>query len=275
MAERSPIFSTKIDNQKIGYFGGWEAFDLLGNKRCNYNPGTGNLLELGSGRTIGHVSLAGYFVGSSWIADELFPQPGAKDAPTTSLDKPSTADSTCLMPSPDKVMTVEFTALVTSSHKPVRTDSIVSATPLDEANAATSTAQNASFHEPISAGPAALFKAFSQESIAVEPAAPLTTSLEDTAAADSVVPATSPDKAAAAVLTETPQSLDVEQQVLEMIRMTLAMKSVEPERQTVKDLAMRRREHLAGLRRRRPRAGTVKMADFRGHRQDRPNGLRS
>ena len=40
MAERSPIFSAKIDNQKIGYIGGTEAFDLLGNKRCNYNPST-------------------------------------------------------------------------------------------------------------------------------------------------------------------------------------------------------------------------------------------
>jgi hypothetical protein len=51
MAEPSPIFSAKIDNQKIGYIGGTEAFDLLGNKRCNYNPSTGNLLELDSGRT--------------------------------------------------------------------------------------------------------------------------------------------------------------------------------------------------------------------------------
>jgi hypothetical protein len=284
MAERSPIFSTKIDNQKIGYIGGREAFDLLGNKRCNYNPSTGNLLELGSGRTIGHVSLAGYFVGSSWIAGELFPQLGAKNAPTTSPDKPSTADSTCLVSSPDTTMTVEFTALVTSPDKPLTTDPIASATSLDETKVVASTAQNSCSHEPSSAGPAAPFKAFSQESIAVEPAAPLTTSLEDTAAADSivpatssgsVVPATSSDKAAVALPTETPQSIDVEQQVLEMIRMTLAMKSIQPERQTVKELAMRMREHLAGLRRQRPRAGTVKMADFRGLRQNRPNGLRS
>ena len=91
MAERSPIFSAKIDNQKIGYIEGAEAFDLLGDKRCTYNPSTGNLLELDSGRTIGHVSLAGYFVGSSWLADELFPQPAAKDSPTTLPDKPGSA----------------------------------------------------------------------------------------------------------------------------------------------------------------------------------------
>jgi hypothetical protein len=59
MAERSPIFSAKNDNQRIGYIENTEAFDLLGNKRCNYNPNTGNLLELGNGKTIGHVSLAG------------------------------------------------------------------------------------------------------------------------------------------------------------------------------------------------------------------------
>jgi hypothetical protein len=275
MAELNPIFSTKIDNQKIGYIGGLEAFDLLGNKRCNYNPSTGNLLELGSGRTIGHVSLAGYFVGSSWIADELFPQPCAKTAATTSPDKPSAADSTCLVPSPDNAITVEFTALVTSPDKPVTTDPIASATSFDEANTAASTAPNASSHEPIAARPAAPFKAFSQKSSAVQPAAPLTTSLEETAAVDSIAPATSPGKAAAALPTENPQSIDVEQQVLEMIRMTVAIKSVQPERQTVKDLAMRMREHLAGLRRQHPRAGTVKMADFRGQRQNRANNLRS
>ena len=74
MAEGRPILSGKSDHQKIGYIEGTDAFDSLGNKRCKYNPSTGNLLELDSGRTIGHVSLAGYFVGSSWIAEELFPQ---------------------------------------------------------------------------------------------------------------------------------------------------------------------------------------------------------
>ena len=73
MAEGSLILIGKIDHQKIGYIEGTEAFDSFGNKRCKYNPSTGNLLELDTGRTIGHVSLAGYFVGSSWIAEELFP----------------------------------------------------------------------------------------------------------------------------------------------------------------------------------------------------------
>ena len=87
MAECRPILSGKIDHQKIGYIEGTAAHDLLGNKRCKYNLSTGNLLELDSGRTIGHVSLSGYFVGSSWIAEELFPlaqNSGVTTSPSTS-----------------------------------------------------------------------------------------------------------------------------------------------------------------------------------------------
>ena len=306
MAECRPILSGKIDHQKIGYIEGAAAFDSLGNKRCKYNPSTGNLLDLDSGRTIGHVSLAGYFVGSSWIAEELFPQTIAQNSPTTSPDQPGAADSTGLVISPDKAMTVqsialvispdaavtadlvpsvtssdkvvpdEFTALVTSPDMPVATGPVALATSIGEANAADSAASNLSFHEPTAAGPAASFKAFSQESTPVEPVAPLTTSPEDTAAANSIVSATSPDEsAAAAPPPETLLSINMEQQLGEMIRMTLAMKSVEPRRQTVKDVAMRMREHLVSLRRQRPRPGVVKMADFHGQRQSRLNDLRS
>jgi hypothetical protein len=88
MAENRPILSSKNDQQKIGYIEGADAFDSLGNKRCKYNPSTGNLVEPDGGRTVGHVSLAGYFVGSSWIAEELFPQPIAENSATTSPDKP-------------------------------------------------------------------------------------------------------------------------------------------------------------------------------------------
>jgi hypothetical protein len=278
MAEHSPIFSAKIDRKKIGYIKDGEAFDLLGCKRCNYNPNTGNLVELDSGRTVGHVSLAGYFVGSSWIADELFPQFVAKNSPTTSPDKPSTADPTGLVTtSPDKVVTVECIAVVISPHEAVTTDAIASATSLDEAvttdpiasatsfdeaNAADSTAPITPFDEPTAAAPAASFKAFSQESTAVEPAASSTTSLEDTAAPDYAVCGTSPADPAPAEQAENLLSIDIEGQINEMMRMTLAMKSVKPKSQTVKDVAMRMREHLAGLRRHRPRAGMVKMADL-------------
>jgi hypothetical protein len=72
MAERNPIFKAKTDNQIIAYIEDTEVFDLMGNKRCNYNPITGNLFELNGRRIIGHVSLTGYFIGLSSMADELF-----------------------------------------------------------------------------------------------------------------------------------------------------------------------------------------------------------
>ena len=68
MTERNPIFKAKTDNQIIAYIEDTEVFDLMGNKRCNYNP----ITELSGRRIIGHVSLTGYFIGLSSIADELF-----------------------------------------------------------------------------------------------------------------------------------------------------------------------------------------------------------
>ena len=71
MGERSPIFGK--DSTQIGYVEGGEAFDLSGRKRCNYSKETGNLFD-DSRRTVGHVSLAGKFVGVFSIADKLFPK---------------------------------------------------------------------------------------------------------------------------------------------------------------------------------------------------------
>lgn len=122
MAERSPIFSGKIDNQKIGYVEHSAAFDLLGNKRCNYSPNTGNLLDLESGKVIGHVSLAGYFVGASWIADELFPQPhdDTNTALTTSPDEPAAADPIETPLSSDAELALEMVR-ITLAMKPINT----------------------------------------------------------------------------------------------------------------------------------------------------------
>ena len=75
MVERSPIFSAKQNNQRIGYIEGDAAFDLLGRRRANYSAKSGNLRALNSGRIVGYVSLQGKFVGASWLADELFPNP--------------------------------------------------------------------------------------------------------------------------------------------------------------------------------------------------------
>ena len=71
MGERNPIFGK--GRTQIGYVEGGEAFDLSGRKRCNYSKETGNLFD-DSRKTVGHVSLAGKFVGVSSIADKLFPK---------------------------------------------------------------------------------------------------------------------------------------------------------------------------------------------------------
>jgi hypothetical protein len=273
MIERSPIHYAKIDNQRIGYIEGMEAFDLWGNKRCNYNPSTGNLLELDSGRTIGHVSLKGYFVGSSWVADELFRRPVAVDSPTTSSDQPGTTDSNGSVAPTDMVSTVECISLVISPDEPVTADPTGSVTSPDEA-ATVEPASVISPDEPVTADPAMLATTLNEmnasgsavpteEPTAPGPAASLTTPLGDTPAADYYsVRATSIAEPAAAKQAETRLSIDVERQINEMMRMTLAMKSLEPKSQTVKDVAMRMREHLAGLRRPRPRTGMVKKVDL-------------
>jgi hypothetical protein len=74
MADHKPIFRTKGGRAQIGYIEKDEAFDLSGRRRCNYNGVTGNLHDLKTDKIVGHVSLAGNFVGASWLADELFGQ---------------------------------------------------------------------------------------------------------------------------------------------------------------------------------------------------------
>jgi hypothetical protein len=102
MAERRPIFVNKGSLPQIGYIEDNEAFDLSGRRRCSYNAESGNLCDFDTGKIVGHVSLAGFFVGASWIADELFGQhapvkddlPAAAEMPTASLSEernPATA----------------------------------------------------------------------------------------------------------------------------------------------------------------------------------------
>jgi hypothetical protein len=79
MAKRSPIFSIKGDRPQIGYVENDGAFDPSGRRRCNYSAATGNLFDLNSGKIVGYVSLEGYVVGASWIADELFTLPARRE----------------------------------------------------------------------------------------------------------------------------------------------------------------------------------------------------
>ena len=97
MAERRPIFVNKGSLPQIGYIEDNEAFDLSGKRRCSYNAESGNLCDFDTEKLVGHVSLAGFFVGASWIADELFGQyapvkddlPAAAEMPKKSLSEES------------------------------------------------------------------------------------------------------------------------------------------------------------------------------------------
>ena len=131
MAERNPIFKAKTDNQIIAYIEDTEVFDLMGNKRCNYNPITGNLVELNGRRIIGHVSLKGYFIGLSSIADELFSGraecqatvllPNQANA-ATSAEQPSASPS--LNGSIDEQAAVDNVAVSLTTIKPNEADAV-------------------------------------------------------------------------------------------------------------------------------------------------------
>lgn len=131
MVERNPIFKAKTDNQIIAYIEDTEVFDLLGNRRCNYNPITGNLVELNGRRIIGHVSLAGYFIGPSSIAHELFSGraecqaavllPNQSNA-ATSPEQPSASPS--LNASTDEQAAVDSVAVSSATIKPNEADAV-------------------------------------------------------------------------------------------------------------------------------------------------------
>jgi hypothetical protein len=256
MAERSPIFSAKIDNQRIGYIEHTAAFDLLGNKRCNYNPNTGNLLELESGRTIGHISLAGHFVGVSRIADELFPQPDAITPPVTPPDG-ATSDSAepsfhwAIAKDPGALSTSPKAAEgqvvpATSRDEPVMAvDPITLIDSSRETTDTRSTSLARSLDEPVSADLTTLTTC-SDEPSASGAVASLTTSLDEPVATNSVTLAPSSD-------VEAPLSGDAER-ALEMIRVTLAMKFTDTNNQTATDIATQMRDHIARTRKKAPRA---------------------
>jgi len=71
MAERRPIYSAQTAGRQIGYIEGDEAFDLFHRPCAIYDSNTG-LLRDKSNAVVGYVSLADIFVGSSWMARDLF-----------------------------------------------------------------------------------------------------------------------------------------------------------------------------------------------------------
>jgi hypothetical protein len=79
MAERRLIFNAK--GFQLGYIEGDAVFDLTGRQRCSYTGATGNLGDLDSGKILGHISLNGTFVGTSWLAEDLFGKPSGEAHP--------------------------------------------------------------------------------------------------------------------------------------------------------------------------------------------------
>jgi hypothetical protein len=79
MKERRPITSVKRAGQRIGYIEGDQAFDLFARPCASYDDGTGLLRNLNTQVIVGYVSLKGSFVGSSLVAEELFPAPSRNE----------------------------------------------------------------------------------------------------------------------------------------------------------------------------------------------------
>jgi len=76
MAERRPIYRAQTAGQQIGYIEDDEAFDLFDRPCAIYDSNTGLLRNPKNNAVVGYVSLADIFVGSSWMAQELFSKIG-------------------------------------------------------------------------------------------------------------------------------------------------------------------------------------------------------
>jgi hypothetical protein len=208
MVERSPIYSAKHRSLKIGYIEGGKAFDLSGNERCNYNPKTGNLLEFDGGKIIGHVSLASFFVGSSWIADELFRQFDTDASPSNPASMITAGGPTETLLSGDAERDFESVWTVPAEKLPEtapQTFGVFLNGAESFLRADAKTASITSFNKP------------------------------------------------SAVERQTRPSCDAECSP-KTVGVKLSIKSVESERQTAHAVATRMREHLAQLRKPRPRA---------------------
>ena len=73
MAARNRIYNARSAGQHLGYIEGDKAFDLFGRPCASYNSDTGLLRDPERKNIIlGYITLTGAFVGSTWIAEELF-----------------------------------------------------------------------------------------------------------------------------------------------------------------------------------------------------------
>src|SRR5271168_5345930 len=74
MTERVPIRSARQDNRIFGFIESNKAFDLSGRPCADYDPKTGLLCDLREGGVVGYVTLDGKLLGSSHVAQKLFPE---------------------------------------------------------------------------------------------------------------------------------------------------------------------------------------------------------
>src|ERR1700733_1082462 len=76
MAARNRIYNARSAGQHLGYIEGDKAFDLFGRPCASFNSDTGLLRDPERNLVLGYITLTGAFVGSTWIAEELFSKPG-------------------------------------------------------------------------------------------------------------------------------------------------------------------------------------------------------
>lgn len=86
MSERRPISSSKQAGRTIGYIEGDRALDLFARPCASYDCDTGLLRDPNTQAIVGYVTFQGLFVGSSQIAEELFPESVPSRSPGTSMD---------------------------------------------------------------------------------------------------------------------------------------------------------------------------------------------
>ena len=134
MAERRPIYSAQTAGQQIGYIEDDEAFDLFDRPCAIYDSNTGLLRDPKNNAVVGYVSLADIFVGSSWMAQELFSKIGPV-APQASLEELEDEDSDAPVcgaedGNAENVDAVRLIAQAPASHHAAKTDLSVAPTPV-------------------------------------------------------------------------------------------------------------------------------------------------
>ena len=134
MTERHPIYSGQATRQPIGYIQDDQAFDLFDRPCATYEGNTGLLRDPKNKAVVGYVSLSDIFVGSSWMAQELFSKTGPT-TPQASLEELEGEDSDAAVCRADddnaeKVDAVQPIAQAPPSHHTVKADLSVASTPM-------------------------------------------------------------------------------------------------------------------------------------------------